>query len=121
MVAPLPRPPEMFQSVAVTRPTAGSYVSGRWVPGSTGAVTVIASVQPDRARPDELLHLPEGDRAREGIRLYTDTHLYTSDEASGTPADLVEWQGEQWEVVRVESWPLHIGHYKVLALRIGRQ
>jgi hypothetical protein len=121
MAAPLPMPPEMFQDVTVTRPSGGSYVSGRWVDGLNSSLAIVASVQPDRARPNELLHLPEGDRAREGIRLYTETSLRTSNEADGTPADLIEWQGEQWEVVRVESWPLHISHYKVLALRIGRQ
>ena len=121
MSAPIPMPPEMFQSVDVTRYAAGSYVSGRWVEGATSVLSITASVQPDRARPDELLHLPEADRAREAIRLYTTATLRTSDESAGIQADEVVWEGEQWEVHKVESWPLNMTHQKVLALRVARQ
>jgi hypothetical protein len=120
MSCSIPTPDAMFTSVTVTRAAAGSYVDGRWVAGSTSTLTVTASAQPHRARPDELLHLPEADRTRESLRLYTETELQTADEETQTPADLVTWDGEQWEVVRVESWPLGLAHYKAIALRVAR-
>jgi len=110
----------MFATVTITRRAAGSYVDGRWAGGASSSLSIVASVQPDRPRPDELLHLPEGDRAREGLRLYTATEVRTANETNNTPADMVTWAGEQWEVVKVEKWPASIAHYKALCLRVSR-
>lgn len=117
----LQQPPEMFTSVTITRSVAGSYTDGRWVAGSTSELTITASIQQQRPRPDELLHLPEGDRTREAVRIYTDTALQTANEDTGIVADFLTWDGEQWEVVRVETWTLGICHFKALALRVSRQ
>ena len=43
----------MFTEVTMRRYAAGSYVSGRWVPGAVTESTIVASVQP--AKSDELL------------------------------------------------------------------
>ena len=110
----------MFVSVAVTRSAAGSYVNGRWVAGSTTALSVTASVQPVKLKHDELLHLPAGDRNRAAIRVYTPSELRSANETDGTPADFVTWDGEQWEVVKVDAWTLGIAHYKAIALRVSR-
>lgn len=115
----LPMPPEMFQDITVKRYSgAGSYVNGTWSPGTSGNVTVRASVQP--LRPNELLHLPEGDRTRAGVKIYSDAELQTADEATGIAADEVTWDGEQWEVQKVSSHFLGLAHYKAIALRRER-
>lgn len=117
----LPTPPEMFGSATITRSAAGSYSAGRWVAGGTSAITITASIQQYRPRPDELQHLSEGDRAREAVRIYTSTQLKTANETDGTLADFLTRNGEQWEVVSVESWGHGIQHYKAIALRVARQ
>lgn len=116
----LQRPPNMFTSATITRSAAGSYVDGRFVDGATEEISIVASIQQDRPRPDELLHLPESDRTREAVRIYTNTALRTANETNGTIADYLTWDGEQWEVVKVESWVLGIVHYKAIALRVSR-
>lgn len=117
----LPTPDEIFGTYSITRHAAGSYASGRWVAGGTTLLTIMASVQQDRPRPDELLHLPEGYRAREAVRIYTETELRTANEANGTLADFLTHKGESWEVVKVEAWGHGILHYKATALRVARQ
>lgn len=110
----------MFTTVTVTRSAAGGYVSGRWSAGATSTFDVTASIQPVKLRHDELQHLPEGDRNRSAIRVYTATELHSESEAGGTLADFVTWDGEQWEIFKVDIWTLGITHYKALALRVLR-
>lgn len=117
---PLPTPSCMFVTIPVTRSAAGSYTSGRWAAGSTTALSITASVQPVKLKHEELLHLPAGDRNRSAIRVYTPAELRSVNEADGTPADLVTWDGEHWEVVKVDIWSLGVSHYKAIALRVSR-
>lgn len=120
MTCELPTPAKMFTAVSVTRSGAGSYVDGRWVAGSTSQFSITASMQPVKLKHNELLHLPEGDRNRSAVRVYTATELRAANEDNGTISDFVTWEGEQWEVVKVDVWSLGIAHYKAIALRVSR-
>jgi len=114
----LQMPSEMFTSVTLTVWAAGSYVSGRWVAGSSSTAPITASVQP--AGPRDLLHLPEGDRTKGAVKIYTDAELSEGDESAGLVPDQITWNGEQWEVQKVWRHALGLGHHKAMALRVER-
>lgn len=88
--------------VQVTRTSPGSYVKGVHQPGESSTFGIVASVQPASGR--DLLRLEEGQRTRETITVFTPDDLRTADEAAGTPADRIEWQGSLYEVQLVENW-----------------
>lgn len=101
--------------LAGTRFGAGSYVSGVWVEGVPEAISLTASVLPTSGK--ELQFLPEGRRERASLTLYTSFELRAS--GPGVNADLVEIDGEQWEVVRVEAWRNGIlPHTKAIVQRV---
>lgn len=106
--------------ITVTRSAIGTYVDGRWVAGATSSVSITGSVQPAKMRHEELLRLPEGDRNRSAIRVYSKSELLSNDESTGQVADVVAWQGEQYEVQKVDVWAEGIAHYKALCLRVAR-
>jgi hypothetical protein len=88
------------------------------VAGSVSDVSIVASVQP--ASPSDLQHLPDGDRSRAAVKIYTDDELRTANESSGLIADKVVWLGEQWEVQQLQRHVYGIAHYKALAFRVER-
>jgi len=104
--------------ITIRRGSAGSDIEGRYTPGATNDITgVVASVQPITG--DEAETLPEGLRSRRPAKLYTETELLQKNTSTGTPADLILWDGETWEVVSVEkhTWGTY---YKAMIARIGQ-
>lgn len=99
----------------VARPT-GSYVSGRWVETSAATFQIKACIQPAGA--EELLRLPEGQRTRKVISIWTETELRTATYPAGARADRITYGGESYEVQAVELWE-EGGYYRALAARIG--
>lgn len=71
-------------------------------------------VQP--ATPRELERLPEGDRDRESITVYSRDPLRMgqrpASDSGGPAADVILWQGQRYEVASVEPWS---GYVRVLA------
>ncbi len=114
----LQMPADMFTDVTLTIYAAGSYSSGRWSAGASSTSTITASVQP--AGPRDLLHLPEGDRTKAAVKIYTDAEISEGNEASGMPPDQITWNGAQWEVQKVWRHALGLGHHKGMALRVER-
>lgn len=117
-MATLQMPSDMFTDVTLTSYAAGSYTSGRWSAGASSTSTISASVQP--AGPRDLMHLPEGDRTKAAVKLYTDSELSEGDESSGLVPDQITWNGEQWEIQKVWRNALGIGHHKGMAIRVER-
>lgn len=70
------------------------------------------NVQP--AGPRELERLPEGERDRETLVIYTRAPLRVGDEGTGTAADIVVYGGARYTVSAVEPWP---GYTRALAQR----
>ena len=114
----LQMPSDMFTDVTLTSWAAGSYVNRRWVAGASSTSTISASVQP--AGPRDLMHLPEGDRTKGAVKIYTDSELSEGDESQGFDPDQITWNGEQWEVQQVWRNALGIGHHKAMAVRVER-
>ena len=108
-------------TLSVTRQAAGSYVAGRFTPGSTSLVNVRANVQPVLKSTDTML-LPEADRSKAVLKVYTDgAELRQLKEgADGWGADRFTWEGEVYEVMKVISYNTgnQLKHFKALCSRV---
>lgn len=110
-------------SIDITRFAAGSRVKGRYVKGApTVTLGVFVSVQP--AKPNEVLRLPEGQRTKEMLTIFSDPSIQLSPvkENGNISADRINWKGQDYEVAKVEDWTgKDIGHFKSLVVRIDVQ
>lgn len=97
----------------------GEWIKGRWVEAEIPKEIVIeANVQPLRFH--EIMQLPESDRTKEWIKLYTTDHVVTAEESAeeGNLADEVEWQGHRYKVMQQKKYVMGVlDHYHVLAAR----
>ncbi len=97
---------------AVTR------VKGRVVPQSYSVNNFEASIQPATA--DELEEMPQAERNKETLKLYTETELRPVDDDGKFAADIVEWRGKLWKVVSVKHYDeteIDLNHFKVMMTR----
>ncbi len=105
---------------AVTRFAPGSYGTetedGRYRRGTAHTFRVRASVQPLSG--GELLRLPEGERTRERIVVFTARRLKTASQQGESSADQIEYQRNRFEVELVESWNERFGYYRCVAAKI---
>ena len=88
------------------RKGVGSYINGLWVDGPSVATPCKGSVQPFNDRGSEVVQkLREGVRTKKFIVIYTyvDT-LFAHDERMNTPADIVWYENEAYEVQKVNRW-----------------
>lgn len=101
------------EAITVTRTAVGSYVAGRYVPGSAQDMDAAGNIQPLTGK--ELLQLPEGERQRQAKKIYTAFALENGDVV--TRAD-----GIRYEVQAVEDWTeFNQPHYKARLMRIEDQ
>lgn len=83
-------------------PDAGSMTLSYGTPIPEEPLTAFASVQPLTGR--ELDRLPEGDRNKERLKLYSADPLFTKEQSVTKEADILTIAGEQWEVESVQRW-----------------
>lgn len=103
--------------VPVTRFEPGRYDdAGVYQAGPSAQIMVRAAVLPLTGR--ELVTLPEGERNREHIKIYTEDELFTADEAAFQPADIVHWAGREFKVTGVQHrTEIHeLAHYRSVAV-----
>jgi len=107
-------------TLTIKRTSAGSYVNGRWVDGTTvaPAPTITANVQPANTR--DLLLLPESERTKEWVKVYTTDLIRNLREGvNGWAADEFTWNGDTYRVMRVKRYQMGVlDHYKALAARV---
>ena len=105
--------------VTLVRSSEGGYVSGTWVDGIKEESQFLANVQPLR-KGTELMSIPEADRTRELIKLYTTTECYPVVEGDAKlKADLIVYDNKTYEVLSVSSYKMGIlDHYRVVAARL---
>lgn len=86
----------------------GSYVSGRYVDGTVSVSAYKGSIQPmvGLKGGEQLQNLPEGMRTRKWIVCYTypDTLRTGSEEPANIKADIIYFNGEAFEVQKVNRW-----------------
>ena len=73
------------------------------------------------ATPADLQMLPEGERVKETIIIFTRTALVTADTSSKDAADVVQYSGKRYRVLLSENWLAQSGHYRCWAQRIEEQ
>lgn len=93
------------------RRDGGAYVDGRYTGETTTDEDFIGSIQPPTSRRghDFLQELPEAQRTRDVIVVYTDFNvLRTANEGSNTLADRVLFNGKTFEVQRINTWATQV-------------
>ena len=81
----------------------GTYVDGEWVEGT--AIEVVREVNIQPFKDEELLLLPEADRAREWYKLYCAEDLIADKPGvSGTIAVEFVWKGDRCKVMKVKGY-----------------
>lgn len=101
----------------ITRQNPGSRVNGRWVDPEPTVFEMKVAVQP--ANPKELVHLPEGDRLRGSIKIYSEAELRTANPRTKTRADVVTYRGEDYEVKSTDLYAgFGLSAYKAIAVRL---
>lgn len=96
------------------RPPA-QVVMGRAVPQPEELLQVEANVYPTNGR--ELQRLPEGMRTQEVRTMLSPVEL--KGQGAGQLPDLVDMDGDSWEVQNVKRWQLG-GFWEVLLTKVGR-
>ncbi len=103
------------EAITLHRRAVGTRSEGRYTPGAAVDSIIYASVQPLSGR--ELERLPEGERQKHSVKVYTETELRTSDQAADTLADLLVINSGTFKVLRVDRWSAVIPHYEAYAVR----
>ena len=104
--------------VEVKRFEQGEYVKGVWKDGTSSSITIKANVQPVIRSYDTIL-LPDGDKSKEAIKIFTTFELRQV-QAGESPiaADVILWEGREWEVKKSVTWRMGIlNHTEALAVR----
>jgi hypothetical protein len=110
----------LFKSVPLIRirKTGGGYARGQWKPGKGGDTPFQGTWQPAGGKTLELL--PEGKRGREAFKCFAPLSMdFTSADAHGdAEADLIIWQGKEYEVTTAARWDNGlIPHWELLCTR----
>lgn len=107
-----------FVMLPIDRRLQGHYVDGHWVEGGITVVTAKCNVQP--LKPSEMMLLPESDRTREWLKVYSDSQLRTAQEGvGGWDADEFVWNGYRFRVMKDYNFQMGVlDHWKAWAARI---
>ena len=105
-------------AILVRRFGGGAYDgTGRFSGNASFDTPTTAVVQP--STPKEIQQLPENQRTKEAITVWTRNPLLTSDVAAKTKADHVLWLGKIYEVQVVADWSSQAQYAEAVATRIG--
>jgi hypothetical protein len=103
--------------LSVTRRAAGTETAGIYTPGATTTLTVNPIVvQPIAGR--TLARMPEGQRTREPVAVWTREALRTAQDPAGAMADRFTYLGALYEVVEVHAWSGQGGYYQYTAVKV---
>lgn len=107
-------------TLEVIRRTSKTTVRGRSVDGEESIVCVVCNVQPILKSSDTLL-IPEGDRSKACLKVYTkgDPILSLKEGGNGYDADRFYWQGDLYEVMKVINYDMGVlNHFKAICMRV---
>lgn len=101
----------------IKRTVAGSYVNGVYIEGAESTFDIMASVQPVSGQ--DLVAIPEGRRASDMVKIYTDADLFgQGDAGSGQSPDRLVWRGKDYEIYTKDvNQSDVINHYKYYAIK----
>lgn len=106
-------------AILVRRFGGGSWdaATGRYTGSVSADVPTDAAVQP--STPKEIEKLPENERTKQAITVYTRARLMTSDISDQDKADQISYAGELWEVQVSEDWTRQAQYALAIATRMG--
>lgn len=108
------------ESLGVRRFAAGTRTKGRYTRGTQSSINIDAVAMPINGK--ERLLLPEGERNREIIKIYSESEFFTADELNNKSADIVTWKGKEYEIINVSDWNNSnfpdLSHYRCLAAKL---
>lgn len=105
--------------LTINRPAPYEWVLGvKTLIGEPTTFNIIANVQP--LNPDELVNMPEDQRTRETLKLYTATLLLTTSEIAPLHGpDSFVFDGLTYQVQQVMRYKgQHLGHNKAICVRL---
>lgn len=96
----------------------GEYVDGEYIESPSEVIIIKANIQPALASYATQL-LPEGDRNKEAINIFSNDWLYTARSGVGVPlkADVIIYRGGMWEVVVSRPYGNFGEHCESLAIK----
>ena len=78
---------------------SGKWVDGEWVQANRAIINIYANIQPSLLSYQSKM-LPESEREKEAIAIFSNHHLYTARTGSvPLEADLIFYRGAYWKVV----------------------
>lgn len=104
----------------------GQYIDGEYINSPPEEVVIRANIQPAMSSFRTQL-LPEGDRNKEAIVIYSNDWLYTARSSTSLPdrfstslqCDLVVYRGAKWEVVVSRPYGNFGEHTEALAIKLN--
>ena len=104
--------------ITVSRSSGGTWVKGVYKPNAPVPVVMKANIQPVLKSTETML-MPEGDRSKEMVKVYTTSALIQRTEGiTPTQGDTFVFDGKTWEVMKVISYKMGIlDHWKSICVR----
>lgn len=108
-----------IQTYTVRRASGtGQYVNGKYQQPTSQTFQIQCSIQ--KLKPSEVLHLPEGERTKARVKIYTSAELRINDEANQLEADVITINGVDFEIDIVHLWPGTSGFYYCEAQKVNQ-
>jgi hypothetical protein len=104
----------MAQCFQIIRQT-GQFAAGGWRVTSTQNIQAFGVI--GIADDEALNQVPEGDRVRGSIVVYTDQPIYPTKASKNLISDQVQWDGAMHKVVSRAPWS-HFGYWGAVLTRI---
>ena len=97
---------------------SGKWVDGEWVKADRVIINIYANIQPSLLSYQSKM-LPESEREKEAIAIFSNHHLYTARTGSvPLEADLIFYRGTCWKVVVSKPYNNFGEHCEAIAIRL---
>lgn len=100
--------------ISIKRNGPSEVIRGHVVKGEIEYFTIKGNLQPERNI--KLLREVYGERVEGAIKVYTKEKLLTSN--NQYEADIIDYDGNEYEVTEVRKYDTVIPHFKIIAIRI---
>ena len=108
---------DLLEPIEVATSLPGTRDKGHWVSGGSTSTTVEAVVQPASNRDINELRA-QGDATSSYKKFYSEYKFKTADKTTGTEADLITYEGEQFKVLTLANWAALGNYHKIMTVRI---
>ena len=102
----------------VIRPMGGVDVKGEYQRNPPQDFPATGAIQ--QADPKMLEKLPEGERSKEALIVFTETELRNVRAAKNGEADILKMRGSEWRVMLLADWSHEGGYYEAVVVRLGQ-